>query len=627
MPSTFFGLNIGYTGLVSAQAALNTTGNNIANVETVGYSRQKTVQQAANAIRTNTTYGMAGAGVDTISIDQIRNAFYDLKYWDNNADLGIFEIKRQYASEIEAYFTDTDSVQGFNVLFSDLFDSLDEVRKSSGDDTVKSEFLSKCNSLTEYFNSMSTNLTKLQADANDEIQNKVNEINAIASEIATLNKQINNIELNGIRANELRDKRSLLIDQLSVIVDVEVDEVPIYQTEGPQPDGSDPIKSGINRYIVRIAGRQELVNGYEYNTLKCEAREYKVNQSDAEGLYEIKWSNDLDFNLYGSNLGGQLKGLIEVRDGNNDEYFHGKIEKVEDDGKGKQVVTVSVKENLDYLTDLNKLNLNSDGRIQLSNKIYAYTDWEVEIDGSGNHIYKFTLENGSDDASSYIGKTTSVGTSVDYQGIPYYMSQLNEWCRVFSQAMNKIELTAQDNYGNPAGVIFKAINVTDKENNYTFDDFDYSKSTKEQGASSTGNNYQQLTAATFTINKDMKKDVNLFGTTKDIRQGRDAQDITEELLTVKVDKDKASFRGATSGEFLQCITTDTALNASSANNFHSNFDKISAAIKNQRLSEMGVDNDEEALNLVKFQEAFNLASKMIQVMTEIYDRLILNTGV
>lgn len=626
MPSTFFGLNIGYTGLVSAQAALNTTGNNIANVETVGYSRQKTVQQAANAIRTNTTYGMAGAGVDTISIDQIRNAFYDLKYWDNNADLGIFEIKRQYASEIEAYFTDTDSVQGFNVLFSDLFDSLDEVRKSSGDDTVKSEFLSKCNSLTEYFNSMSANLTKLQADANDEIQNKVNEINAIASEIATLNKQINNIELNGIRANELRDKRSLLIDQLSVIVDVEVEEVPIYQTEGPQPDGSDPIKSGINRYIVRIAGRQELVNGYEYNTLKCEAREYKVNQSDAEGLYEIKWSNDLDFNLYGSNLGGQLKGLIEVRDGNNDEYFHGKIENVEKDG-GRQVVTVSVKENLDYLTDLNKLNLNSDGRIQLSNKIYAYTDWEVEIDGSGNHIYKFTLENGSADARSYIGKTTSIGTSIDYQGIPYYMSQLNEWCRVFSQAMNKIERTAQDNYGNDAGVLFKAINVTDKDNNYDFEEFDYNKSTKEQGASSTGNNYQQLTAATFTINKDMMKDVNLFGTTKDIHQGRDAQDITEELLTVKVDKDKASFRGATSGEFLQCITTDTALNASSANNFHSNFDKISAAIKNQRLSEMGVDNDEEALNLVKFQEAFNLASKMIQVMTEIYDRLILNTGV
>ena len=59
----------------------------------------------------------------------------------------------------------------------------------------------------------------------------------------------------------------------------------------------------------------------------------------------------------------------------------------------------------------------------------------------------------------------------------------------------------------------------------------------------------------------------------------------------------------------------------------SNFDKISRAIVAQRTSVSGVDNDEEALNLVKFQEAYNLSSKMIQVMTEIYDRLILQTGV
>ena len=67
MPSQFFGLNIAYTGLTASNAALNTTANNISNTETAGYSRQQVHQEAANALRTFTTYGCAGAGVDIIA--------------------------------------------------------------------------------------------------------------------------------------------------------------------------------------------------------------------------------------------------------------------------------------------------------------------------------------------------------------------------------------------------------------------------------------------------------------------------------------------------------------------------------------------------------------------------------
>ena len=67
MPSQFFGLNIAYTGLLASNAAMNTTSNNIANVQTEGYSRQQVTQQAANALRVFQTYGCAGAGVETLS--------------------------------------------------------------------------------------------------------------------------------------------------------------------------------------------------------------------------------------------------------------------------------------------------------------------------------------------------------------------------------------------------------------------------------------------------------------------------------------------------------------------------------------------------------------------------------
>ncbi|NTV79394.1 MAG: flagellar hook-associated protein FlgK, partial [Clostridiales bacterium] len=88
MSSTFFGLNIAYTGLLASNAGLNTTANNISNAETEGYSRQTVVQQAANALRTFTTYGCAGAGVETIAIERIRDEFYDEKYWNNQTNVG-----------------------------------------------------------------------------------------------------------------------------------------------------------------------------------------------------------------------------------------------------------------------------------------------------------------------------------------------------------------------------------------------------------------------------------------------------------------------------------------------------------------------------------------------------------
>ena len=88
MPSQFFGLNIAYTGLLASNAALNTTSNNIANVQTEGYSRQQVKQQASNALQVFQTYGCAGAGVETLAIERIRDEFYDGKYWENNQKVG-----------------------------------------------------------------------------------------------------------------------------------------------------------------------------------------------------------------------------------------------------------------------------------------------------------------------------------------------------------------------------------------------------------------------------------------------------------------------------------------------------------------------------------------------------------
>lgn len=630
MPSQFFGLNIAYTGLQAANAALNTSANNIANVETKGYSRQKTVQEATPALHTWTTYGMAGSGVDTVEITQTRNQYYDLKYWTNNDYYGTFSILQYYMEQIEDYFTETDTKEGFGSIYNKMFSALEEVYKSPGDDTVKTQYLAAAQSLCDYFQAMNTSLQKIQLDANTEIKNKVDEINSVASQVATLNQQINTIEITGIRANELRDQRALLIDELSKIVDISITEVPIYVSEQSDQE------SGIYTFYVDIAGGQSLVYGYEYNTLEVEARQYKINQSDIDGLYNVKWSNGLEFNLYGKNLGGELKGLVEIRDGNNEEYFHGTTATYDDavgtgvyDGKLCDTVTIAVTE--EYLTDIHKTIIPEAGTLSLVNKDYNYIGWDFNTvdDGSGNLSYEYTfyMEKPFDPVMDrrYFGSVASVGRDINYQGIPYYMEQMNEWVRVFAEEMNNIELSAKDEYGNKADVMFVGKDLVDGNNVYNFDEY----VTGQDHWSSRDDSYFWLTSENFNVNNNMILDVNLFGTTRDISpdlddEGRDAQDITEKLLGVQNQK---GIRGCTSKEFLQTILSDISLSASSANTFDSVYSDISRAIINQRLSVSGVDNDEEALELVKFQEAYNLSAKMIQVFTEIYDRLILSTGV
>lgn len=641
MASTFFGLNIAYTGLTAANAALNTTGNNISNTNTEGYSRQKVNQQAANPLRTYTTYGCSGAGVDTTSIERQRDAFYDFKYWNNNANVGEYEELEYYMKQIEDYFKDDTYVDGFATIFEKMYTMLEELDKNSGDSVTKTQFLGFAGNLTYYFNSMASNLEKLQSDCNQELKNVVAQINSYAEEIASLNQQINVIELSGSMANELRDQRDLLIDKLSLLVDVTTDEQPIYDTN------NDDHETGATRYIVKIAGGQTLIDSSKYNTLECKARTVyeNNNQSDVVGLYDIYWKDGRDFSVSSDQIGGQLRGLIEIRDGNNGENFNGKVSEIGkrtvQNSAGVNVVKTTVKVDVteDYLKSLSTCTLPQDGGIiMLGSKEYYFDSFEANynVDADGNpyiESYTFLMSNEpeknlSQPDISRIGQEANVGYKIAYQGIPYFQEQLNEWARLFSEAFNKIvtEEGAVDGYGNTdPGVVFAADDAVDASQRY----FEKSRQPITAGTviSSNDDSYYYLTAKNFNVNKTMLDDPQLMATHKGNVDEESKSDIVDKLLKLKTDTSIMSFRGCGAGDFLQCVLADVALNTQSAMTLHSSYENIGNSIDNQRLSVFGVDSDEEALNLVQYQHAYNLASKMISVLTEVYDRLILNTGV
>lgn len=617
MPSSFFGLTVAYSGLNAAQASINTTANNISNVQTKGYSKQTVNLSAATSLRAYQKYGSCGTGVSVNSVTQLRDEYYDVKFWNNQAGLGTYEKKLYYMEQIQNYFTDgslsATSNAGFSTIFGKMFNALDTLKTKAGDASARNEFISDAQELCTYFNSTAQRMQELQSSVNDEIKTTVDNINSIAKKISMLNKQINIIEMENGYANELRDQRAVLVDELSKIVPVEVEEQKIVNSNFEDQ------YTGATFYTVKING-QLLVDNYDYNSLSCIAREEKYNQSDIEGLYDIVWKDtNATFEVSASNMSGELKAMFDIRDGNNGENLTGRITSTSAD-----TLTVTNPS----ITDIDMMNMPPRGTIWANNTQYNYTSFTCETDAQGNITsYTFQLEYAitTEEQAKLSGRPMEVGSTVDYMGIPYYMNQMNTFLRSFTQAFNEIQQSGVDADGNPMGSFFVAKNKA-IGGEYTMTD-PVRDETAGTGVtfSSLSNNYYQLTCTNVSVAAETLKDPDVFATQTKDTDGTDAHDLID--LMARLQSKTELFRGGGADTFLQCIYADITVDTQECQIFTDNFTSISNTIENQRTSVSGVDEDEEAMDLIKFQNAYNLAAKCMSVLTEMYDQLILNTGV
>lgn len=615
MVSQFFGLNIAASGLRAANAALNTTANNISNVETKGYSRQKVNQEAADALRVFAKYGCAGAGVETIAIERVRDSFYDVKYRNNEQLLGNVEQKNYYTKLVEQYLDD-DGTTGFSSLFTKMEAALQSVKTAAGTTEAKTTYVSSVRSITEYFNNVYNQLQGLQSDINSEIKLCADRISSISQEVASINKQINIIEMTGTTANELRDKRDVLIDELSKMVSVETKETPVVDENNPDR------VTGATRFQIWVAGGYELVDTYEYRRMICVARDEdgSVNQNDVSGLYDIKWGtanykdgDDIkelaDFSIESKLIGGELQGLLAMRDGNNNQYFNGKSTIIDSLARP---VTVQVEVDAAYLKDMNKCTLPEDGTIHIGDKTYKYDSWAYD----GDKTFTFTIDNSTLSSTPDTNRLVTIGYGNDYQGIPYYLEQMNEWVRQFSSAVNEIMVTGYTSDSLEGVSLLTGSMDTNSVAQYSYE---------QLTSLSENKGYYKLRGGNFEVNSVIVENAERFATKADVTEGESEYGNLSRLK--EMFETKKIFRGATSGEYLTKVLADVALNSSNAGTLEKTYGALEVTIKNQRLSDAGVDEDEEASNLVKYQNAYTLSSKMIQTLTEIYDRLILQTGV
>ncbi len=602
MANTFFGLNIGTTGLYAAKSGLNITAHNVANIETEGYSRQVIKQSADTPISTNNRYGMLGSGVAVNEITQMRSQYYDEKYRSNNSLLGMYESRSYFMNEVQSYLNEIE-LEGFTTTFDNMYDALQELSKDPANLTVRTQVSNYAMSMCEYFNSLSTSLDQVQTECNYEVKNQVSRINSLSTQVATLTKQINTVEIGGQNANDLRDQRANLIDELSKIVNISVTEREVGNC-------------GMTEYIVRLDG-QLLVDNYDAKQLEVIPRTENMSQCDVDGLYDIYWDNGERLNPESATLAGTLKALFEVRDGNNKENLQGFADEV-DDGATEVTVTNT---NINNLKDL---NIPPEGKITIGNGEYAYTSFTVTANDDGTYSYTFQLK---DEARRQYpeGTKISIGTTMDYKGIPYYHAQLNEFIRVFAQEFNEVHASGTNLNGDTGVNFFSARNPMTAEQynlnsfgakgeeNVTMSDFD-SDPLKTEAP------YYMLTAANFTVSETIQMNPHTISAASDIINGVGNADIANKLLALK--SDVTMFKQGDPAAFLQTLVGEVGVDTGASLNFAESQENIVQAVTSQRLSVAGVDIDEEAMSLAKYQEAYNLAAKVIAVMNETYDTLI-----
>lgn len=574
---SWFGLSIASQGLFVAKGALDVTAHNISNANTDGYTRQKAIQQATRPISTGSKAGMWGTGAEITEIKRMRDQYFDTKFWNSNSSLQEYETKKLHLEQLEKMFNEP-SDAGFTKSYTKFMDSLQDLSKFPADPSYKAQAIGMAGNFAAYFNTVATSMSNYQRDLNQQVKQLTNEINNMSTQIAKLNDQIYNLELTGDKANDLRDQRDLILDKLSSIVPIDV--------------SYDKDNFGYEELTVKING-ETLVSHRDFNTLKLTERTAKQNPEDIDGLYDISWSNGNTFYINHSGMTGQLQGVVDLRDGHNGNALKGVIENVDPTGATAPDYTVTLK-------DVNRFDIQKNGEIVINNTRYSYKDVSYDKD-TGKLTLTIDGSTGTPTlATADVGKDAISGSKNSKKGIPYYIGQLNDFVRQFATEFNKIHLNGQLEDGTSAGNFFVAKDGTGLDLTKPY-------------------SYTQITAANFAVSQDIQDNHKNFATNKRGSGGESENKLVLDLIKIK---DMKTFRNSDPANYMEMVIADIGIDSMKAATFSSNQKAINHTISNQRLSISSVDLNEESMNMVKYQQAYNVAARIIQTFDELCDTTI-----
>jgi len=680
----FGSYEIARSGLLVNERALYVTGHNISNVNTPGYVRQQAMIKTGPYLNIQNKYGsyQMGLGADIQQIRQIRNIFLDNIFRQENTTLGYWEARAKTLSEIESILGEPTET-GLQNVMNQFWDAWQELSKEPDSLTVRALVRQRGEALVHHANQLAQQLDKLQQDLNTEIRVKVDEVNKITREIATLNSEIMKNEVSGDIANDYRDRRNLLVDNLSKLLDCQVYEA---------PDGQ----------LEITAGGHYLVNRYESFEIAAEPR-------DAQGEFYVLKLKETGIEI--PLRSGTIKGLMESR--GEVSGVKGSIENGTPNNKVDIVIAIDVSDNADstylacikdnisvYVEELRKsgldysLRLVTYGGTVISNNDFgadgtalaaAIPDSPLPVAGpDGNfggpggllealegisfreNAYRCSLVftpgscNPPADAGTYAERLEALGikTSVITDTV-YYASGDGEegWDKIagstggklydihtpadeYESMLASIGSDTNDSVNMQMSVVQPStniishlrirlnalINIIAREVNYL-----HQNGYKLGGSPTQGEAFFVAIDDNYPIGMgNIKLNDNLADLTNIAASG--AGDVGDNTIALKIANLRhlsvmADLTGQVSiDEYYRSIVLEIGYNSSEAERISMNQRDLVIAADQQRQSIAGVSMDEEMANMLKYKFAYNAASRAINVIDKMIETMIERLG-
>jgi flagellar hook-associated protein 1 len=302
MASIFNALHIGYSGLNAAQIGIDTTGHNISNAETEGYSRQRVVTAAAPPLGIDP--GQRGTGTQVTDITRIFDNFVFSRYATASQNKEYSDTLKKNLEELSNYFPEIDGV-GIKSDLQDYFNMWQSLANNPSNSALKVALAQQTTTLTQHIQQTRNQVSSLQNSLDDQVKVNVEEVNRIAEQIAGINLEINKAEFGGINnANDLRDQRNQLELTLSKMIDAKVF---VGQIETNNVVNSDiALKQG--SYTIQVGG-YNIVDGSTFHPIGMDGTSNKNGYNDI--YYERQ--DGVRFPFADHVNGGKLGALLELR--------------------------------------------------------------------------------------------------------------------------------------------------------------------------------------------------------------------------------------------------------------------------------------------------------------------------
>lgn len=569
-------LYIGASGVRNSQNALNTTANNVANVDTVGYVRQQVLQADQHYITFNTKAAIsnqqAGLGVSIADVIHARDIFLDKAYRSESGRQAFYETCFSATNELYTYFQELEG-EAFQNCLSDLSNSFEEFAKDPADSVNQNLVMQKASLFISRSQAIYSSLQAYQSNLNTKISNDIDRINELGNDIYKLNLQITKIEAGGVEtAMDLRDQRDNALDELASLANISYSE---------KWDGGVTVKlEGVDfvapSMVYEIAKYRDDVTGFitPYWPQMSATQRGQISEIFNFGV-DISPEFNTDI--------GELKALVMQRGGKIADYrdVEGLDAKTYNDSTGISVM-LSTEAEFDQLVH------------QIVTTINDMLSPNVEYTGAD------------------LSGTTEDGTAFTLTAGMNILDEEN--CSVGSDG----ELPPRELFVRVGTERYTAVNVTDAEGNqktyYVYN---------EESATDTSKMY---TLRSLKVNEEISKQPALIPSLKqngevDYAMGN-AISTAWQSSVLTLNPNVTS--GCTFTEYYAQLIGELGTAGSVYSTTADTLANTVSSVDYQRQQVIGVSSDEELTKMIQYQNAYNASSRFINVVSEMLDTLINN---